>query len=162
MGSASDRRCSGCVQLALRSQPVLAAKALNPDEMNSAVQVYMQLGPYGFRLRALQLLCQQILNEPLFNELRTEQQLGYSVHIAPSTLPSAPALRIALVCPAVHFHSRARRAERRSPTMHGPTFTDRLDGTLPMHRRRVLPCSGHHWDARAAGVRHFGAQASVC
>lgn len=93
MGSASDRRCSGCVQLALRSQPVLAAKAVNPDEMNSAVQVYMQLGPYGFRLRALQLLCQQILNEPLFNELRTEQQLGYSVHIAPSTsLIRCPAL----------------------------------------------------------------------
>lgn len=82
--SASDRQCSGCVQLALHSQPTLAAKAINPDEMNSAVQVYMQLGAYSSRQRALQLLCQQVLNEPLFNELRTEQQLGYSVFISPS------------------------------------------------------------------------------
>jgi secreted Zn-dependent insulinase-like peptidase len=86
---ARERQRYGCVQLPLQSKPVLAVKAVNPDEMNSAVQVYLQLGEYTCHLRALQLLCHQVLSEPLFNELRTEQQLGYSVNITTRTLQNS-------------------------------------------------------------------------
>jgi secreted Zn-dependent insulinase-like peptidase len=83
---AHDRQRCGSVRLPLQRPLQLAVKAVNPDEKNSAVQVYLQLGDYSYHLRALQLLCHQTLNEPLFNKLRTEQQLGYSVSISPSTL----------------------------------------------------------------------------
>jgi hypothetical protein len=51
----------GCVQLSA-SLPVrvLAERAVNPNEQNSALQVYLQLGPYTPEVRAMQLLCEQV------------------------------------------------------------------------------------------------------
>jgi hypothetical protein len=83
---AHDRQRCGFVILPVQRPLRLAAKAVNPDEMISAVMLYMQLGEYSYRLRALQLLCQQTWSEPLFNTLRTEQQLGYSDCIYTGTL----------------------------------------------------------------------------
>ena len=83
--SAGGAHRLGCASLKVNAKPVLARQAVNPDESNSAIQLYLQLGKYSYQLRALQFLCQQVLSERLFNQLRTEQQLGYSVHISPST-----------------------------------------------------------------------------
>jgi secreted Zn-dependent insulinase-like peptidase len=83
---AHDRQRCACVLLPLQRPLRLAAKAVNPDEMNTAVMVYIQLGEYWYRLRALQLLCHQTLSEPLFNTLSTEQQLGCPVCIYTGTL----------------------------------------------------------------------------
>jgi len=53
--------------------------AANPDEANSALEVYFQVGPdRGDDWLQLALLS-QILEQPFFGELRTKQQLGYIV-----------------------------------------------------------------------------------
>lgn len=53
----------------------------NPDDSNSAVEVYYQVGPVDKDLRVgviLELLS-DLLDKPAFHELRTKQQLGYMV-----------------------------------------------------------------------------------
>lgn len=116
----NERQLSGCVQLTSQKTLVLAAKAVNPDEMNSAVQVYMQLGEYSCSMRAVQLLCQQVLNEPLFSELRTEQQLGYSVHISPTLTSGTLGLLVSIT------------SERKPAFVEKAvcTFLDKMQGTM--------------------------------
>lgn len=53
--------------------------AKNVDDENSAVEVYFQCGPDNLKLRANLDLLEQIISEPCFNVLRTQQQLGYTV-----------------------------------------------------------------------------------
>ncbi|RLN68704.1 hypothetical protein BBJ28_00019466 [Nothophytophthora sp. Chile5] len=49
------------------------------EERNSMVEVYFQLGKVGAEDRAYALLLRALLDQPLFHELRTRQQLGYAV-----------------------------------------------------------------------------------
>ncbi len=49
----------------------------NPDEKNCAVQLTVQLGQLGLRKAAAAILLGDILSQPFFGSLRTEQQLGY-------------------------------------------------------------------------------------
>eukprot|EP01006_Ploeotia_vitrea_P044505 TRINITY_DN66835_c8_g9_i1.p1 TRINITY_DN66835_c8_g9~~TRINITY_DN66835_c8_g9_i1.p1 ORF type:complete len:1085 (-),score=521.06 TRINITY_DN66835_c8_g9_i1:2330-5323(-) len=51
----------------------------NPDDVNSAVINYYQVGPATARMQAECALLAHILNEPCFNQLRTKEQLGYLV-----------------------------------------------------------------------------------
>lgn len=53
--------------------------AKNADEDNSVAEVYFQCGPDNLQLRASLDLLEQIISEPCFNVLRTQQQLGYTV-----------------------------------------------------------------------------------
>ncbi|OWY96843.1 Nardilysin [Phytophthora megakarya] len=48
-------------------------------ERNSIVEVYFQIGKVGPEDRAYAVLLRALLAQPLFNELRTRQQLGYTV-----------------------------------------------------------------------------------
>lgn len=69
--------------LSATQAPVLATNVQSPDEKMSAVQLYLQLGPQTHQMRALQLLCHQMLRTQLFNILRTQQQLGYAIEVDP-------------------------------------------------------------------------------
>ncbi|KAH7285476.1 hypothetical protein KP509_33G029900 [Ceratopteris richardii] len=57
--------------------------AINPVEENSAVELYFQIdqddGERSLRMRAVYDLFESIISEPYFNELRTQEQLGYSL-----------------------------------------------------------------------------------
>jgi Peptidase M16 inactive domain len=140
---AGQRDHARCALLPPEVTHLLAKPAHNPDERNSVVQAYLQLGEYSARARALQLLCHQartsraaashthfmrvthaahepcalppsltssgqtahespvrrsrprcrhkrtaagaqVIDEPLYHALRTEQQLGYSVSGSPT------------------------------------------------------------------------------
>ncbi|KAL3660899.1 hypothetical protein V7S43_013917 [Phytophthora oleae] len=48
-------------------------------EQNSVVEVYFQIGKVGPEDRAYAVLLRALLAQPLFHELRTKQQLGYTV-----------------------------------------------------------------------------------
>ncbi|ETO59359.1 hypothetical protein F444_22267 [Phytophthora nicotianae P1976] len=48
-------------------------------ERNSVVEVYFQIGKVGPTDRAYAILLRSLLAQPLFHELRTKQQLGYTV-----------------------------------------------------------------------------------
>lgn len=65
---------------------VLFCMAENPDETNTAVELYVQFGktvPHtteGDKLRALAGLLEQVMEEPFYDTLRTKEQLGYTAH----------------------------------------------------------------------------------
>ena len=53
--------------------------APNPDELNSATEVYLQIGMDEGDDWLLLALLSQLLEQPFYGELRTKQQLGYIV-----------------------------------------------------------------------------------
>jgi nardilysin len=55
---------------------------LDPENVNSVLEVYYQFGQATLEERALVALLVQALDEEAFNTLRTEQQLGYHVEVA--------------------------------------------------------------------------------
>lgn len=59
----------------------LRARALNEDDTNTIVTNYYQVGPCDLKLECLMDLVELIVEEPLFNQLRTQEQLGYSLGI---------------------------------------------------------------------------------
>lgn len=59
----------------------------NPNQANSALSYYLHIGPIANqRLRVAASLLTQILSEPTFNVLRTQEQLGYIVSCGPWNL----------------------------------------------------------------------------
>ena len=59
-----------------------SARHANPDETNSAVEVYLQIGPDARPGSLLLELLARCLEQPFYQQLRTEEQLGYLVHSA--------------------------------------------------------------------------------
>ncbi|GLT80672.1 hypothetical protein SLA2020_520990 [Shorea laevis] len=59
----------------------------NKSETNSVVELYFQIEPdvgaEAVKLKALIDLFDEIVEEPLFNQLRTKEQLGYAVECSP-------------------------------------------------------------------------------
>lgn len=47
--------------------------------MNTTTQNYYQIGPIGIKTQTLIDLLLQVIDDPLFNNLRTKEQLGYEV-----------------------------------------------------------------------------------
>lgn len=59
---------------------VFEAAVPNPENLNSAIEFYLQVGDYqDYKLRALLHMYDQITHEPAFDTLRTKEQLGYMV-----------------------------------------------------------------------------------
>lgn len=57
----------------------IISPSLDPKDPNTAVEVYFQIGKDNLLDRCLVDLIAHILDEPFYAELRTKQQLGYSV-----------------------------------------------------------------------------------
>ncbi|RLN57923.1 hypothetical protein BBJ29_009928 [Phytophthora kernoviae] len=56
----------------------------NPDNANCAVNCTYQIGVENYLDRARLALFHQMVDEPLFDQLRTKEQLGYTVYSTPS------------------------------------------------------------------------------
>lgn len=57
----------------------------NQADTNSCVQILFQMGPLELGENATLAFLQHLLREPAFNQLRTEEQLGYIVHTSVKT-----------------------------------------------------------------------------
>ncbi|TMW57430.1 hypothetical protein Poli38472_003355 [Pythium oligandrum] len=57
----------------------IEAKSERAEEKNSQVEYYFQFGEHDVRLLAYADLLHQLMEEPLFDTLRTKQELGYDV-----------------------------------------------------------------------------------
>ncbi|CAI5986657.1 unnamed protein product [Closterium sp. NIES-65] len=72
-----------CLQLPRGKSLLVESPVGNPAEENSAVEVYYQAcqdqGRASIRDRSLVDLLEQVMSEPLFDTLRTKEQLGYRV-----------------------------------------------------------------------------------
>lgn len=70
------------------SNYIWSSKLVNPNQVNSSLTYYLHFGPIvDQRLRVTSALLVQILTEPAFNVLRTQEQLGYVVICSPWILP---------------------------------------------------------------------------
>jgi insulysin len=70
----------------------------NPNEPNSALTYFMDVGRFtDQRLRVTAALLTQILSEPAFNVLRTQEQLGYIVGCSQWNLPGGNEIGIRVV-----------------------------------------------------------------
>ncbi|KAG7379938.1 Nrd1 complex RNA-binding subunit [Phytophthora pseudosyringae] len=58
---------------------LLKERSANKTETNSQVELYYQIGPLTLRSLAYADLLHQLMEEPLFDTLRTKQELGYDV-----------------------------------------------------------------------------------
>eukprot|EP00300_Choanocystis_sp_HF-7_P014190 c18600_g1_i1.p1 GENE.c18600_g1_i1~~c18600_g1_i1.p1 ORF type:complete len:614 (+),score=169.40 c18600_g1_i1:1389-3230(+) len=78
--SAPEPRILEPVRMIPEGVPFLFSEpCINAEEKNNAVQVYWQLGVETNQTRATIQLLEEMLGEPLFDSLRTKQQLGYTV-----------------------------------------------------------------------------------
>lgn len=59
----------------------LRCQSFNPKDENTLTMNYYQIGPLSYRTMALIDLLALIVHEPLFNKLRTNEQLAYDVSI---------------------------------------------------------------------------------
>lgn len=59
----------------------LRCQSFNPKDENTLTMNYYQIGPLSYRSMALIDLLALIVHEPLFNKLRTNEQLAYDVSI---------------------------------------------------------------------------------
>jgi insulysin len=73
------------VQLSEGTDYVYRFREFNPDNTNHAIKVLYQMGPMELDVNANLALLHHLLREPAFNELRTEEQLGYIVHTSIDT-----------------------------------------------------------------------------
>ncbi|CAN0190620.1 unnamed protein product, partial [Hapterophycus canaliculatus] len=55
----------------------------DPTEQNCALEVYWQIGVNNLEQRVLADAIEQVMDEPLYDQLRTKEQLGYSVGCSP-------------------------------------------------------------------------------
>jgi nardilysin len=58
----------------------IAVPSKDPNDPNTAVDVYVQIGKDNVRDRVLVDLLVQILHEPFFDQVRTKEQFGYDCH----------------------------------------------------------------------------------
>jgi insulysin len=69
------------------SNYVWTMPVVNPNEPNSSLTYFLHLGDLSdARLRVTAALLVQLLSEPAFNILRTQEQLGYIVHCSQAAL----------------------------------------------------------------------------
>lgn len=81
---ASQRAQASCAVLPPAITHHLSRPALNPDERNSDVQVYLQFPAYTPRARALQLLCHQVRRSLILanSKLSYSSWLQHTTHSA--------------------------------------------------------------------------------
>jgi nardilysin len=92
---------SSLIEKRCRELPVganyLKVRTLLPDDRNSNIENYYQIESYSYKIYAKVTLLIYLLKEPLFDQLRTQQQLGYSVEIESRTLNEYCAISISLI-----------------------------------------------------------------
>jgi len=84
------------IQLNIAADYLLQKVGPNPENNNSALVNYYQIGVETPRLRALTSIVVQLLLEPFFNQLRTQEQLGYVVQRNAFVVGNVYAIKLAI------------------------------------------------------------------
>jgi secreted Zn-dependent insulinase-like peptidase len=84
---------------------------LKIDNDDASMTLYVQGANESYRERALFGLTGQILRTPYFNDLRTQQQLGYAVFVTPSVLRRTPGLAFVVQSPVAGAEALVRATE---------------------------------------------------
>lgn len=76
----------------------LRMKSLLPGDHNSMVENSYQFGKIGKEIGCKTLVLCYILREPIFDSLRTQQQLGYAVSISPYQIGNLLGIEVTVKC----------------------------------------------------------------
>eukprot|EP00873_Tetraselmis_striata_P042477 jgi/Tetstr1/462741/TSEL_000701.t1 len=76
----AQRRAERVVMLGKGTGRVFRMPVKNPEETNSAIEIYYQIKEYDVRSGAIVSMLDQLISEPCYDTLRTKEQLGYTVH----------------------------------------------------------------------------------
>jgi len=134
---AAARAVEECVVLPEARWAVRAVAARNADDANCAVQTYWQLGANEPKLNALMSLLEHVMYEPLFDALRTKQQLGYSVYVSARNTNQMLGLLIGVVSATA-----TPAAIEEAVAAFLSTFVESLDSMAPeAYARNVAACA---------------------
>lgn len=114
--------------------------SVDPDSETTALEVYWQVGPDTTRLRALTEFLESLLEQPIFDQLRTNEQLGYTVSAGSRWTDGVVGFGVRLV------------SDKASPEM----LEKRLDAFLKKFRKTTLQ---HKSFARTTFLEHCEAVA---
>jgi secreted Zn-dependent insulinase-like peptidase len=59
---------------------LIVVPSLNPHEPNTTCEVYIQVGKDNLRNRVLMDLLMHMMDNPMYDQIRTQDQFGYDVH----------------------------------------------------------------------------------
>jgi insulysin len=147
-------------------------RVLNATDKNSATLLTFQVGEATVDLQAqAELLC-HILNEPCFNVLRTQEQLGYLVFSGAQNQTGVLSLRVIVQSSewsAAYLHSRVEAFlyhdfHQLLLTMPRDVFGKNKDAVLALLEekdKRLDQETMRHWDEISSGRLHFNRRAAV-
>lgn len=116
---------------------VLESQNTNDNDGNSAVLVHYQIGTRDTRKKVLTEMFARIVRTEFFDEMRTKQQLGYSVHASASVYEEAISYEFEIMAPnhsASEVHSRINQfINERIPVL----LSNITDETFEEYRRAL-------------------------
>jgi len=140
---AADRPADRVVSLPHGCSYLHRAPAKNPAEPNSVCEVYCQLGPDDPPARALLDLAAAAAHEPAYNQLRTNEQLGYAVHAGARCTHGVLGFAVVVVSGE-----------------HGPAFLDaRVEAFLASFTERLATMPASEFEAHRAALAATKSQA---
>lgn len=89
----------------------LRVRSLQPGDKSSVVSNYYQIEPYSLDVYRNLYMFHYLLKEPFFDQLRTQQQLAYSVEISEDIINDYLAISVEVECQE-HVHSAKYVDER--------------------------------------------------
>ncbi len=145
---------------------------LELEHPDSALLVYRQLPDQSAQSRALSALAGQILQAPYFQQLRTEQQLGYVVFATPLPLLDVPGSAYIVQSPGhsvdhILQSTRAFIAQRQaalgsdSSEQNFQQQKQALLGQLDEPPRNLSELAGRYWSDLSLGYPRFDRRASL-
>ena len=144
---------------------------LTIDNDDAAMVLYMQGGNESFAERALFGLTSQILRSPFYNDLRTDQQLGYAVLVTPSVLRRVPGIVFvvqspvaspaALLAASQTFLTRYRAAVAAMPADEFNAYKQGLIGRLLEKDKNLADRSVRYWTDLDVGFTNFDSREQI-
>ncbi len=144
---------------------------LTIDNDDAAMLLYMQGGNESFAERALFGLTSQVLRSPFYNDLRTDQQLGYAVLVTPSVLRRVPgvvfvvqspvASAAALLAASQTFLTRYQAAVAAMPADEFNAYKQGLIGRLLEKDKNLADRSVRYWSDLDVGFTNFDSREQI-
>jgi len=110
---------------------------LKIDNDDASMTLYVQGADESYRERALFGLTGQILRTPYFNDLRTEQQLGYAVFVTPSVLRRTPGLAFVVQSPVASASALVKATET-FLTSYRPVLADMPEADFNEYKQGLI------------------------
>jgi len=139
--------------------------SVDTDQQDAAITLYLQDPDASVQSRALSILASSVLRQPYFTSLRTEQQLGYVVEVAPLAVRRRGGLAFIIqspVAPASKLESLTQEFLRQElevvASMSPATFANYQQGVIARltERDKNLVERGERlWSNLEVGVTSF-------